>query len=73
MNNQITTNPTCPHCGYGFDEEETWNQGNGKTGTVYTGDCDPSELHCPNGDCKKAFYTLYHHIIKFSNHKEKQE
>jgi hypothetical protein len=60
-----TNNPTCPHCKYEFDEEETWYSQSSKSGEVHTGDGDMSELKCPNLDCKKAFYTNCVHDIKF--------
>jgi hypothetical protein len=40
----MKSNPTCPYCGYCFDDEETWYE-------VFTGDGDTSELICPNDDC----------------------
>lgn len=59
-----TKNPTCIHCGYEFDEEETWH-GEYQVGKVYTGDCDDSELKCPNLDCGKTFYVRCIHLISF--------
>lgn len=56
----ITTNPTCSHCGYEFDDEETWHKGK-----VSNGDCDESELKCPNNDCGKTFYVRCVHRIEF--------
>jgi hypothetical protein len=60
--------PTCPHCDYEFDDEETWYAGTGRT--VNTGDCDESELVCPNLDCKKEFKVVCVHQITFEHIEE---
>ena len=59
-----TNNPTCSHCGYEFNDEETWYYDD-KIGDVNTGDCEHSELTCPNNDCGKKFYVNCIHLIKF--------
>lgn len=59
-----TSTPKCPHCGYEFDSDETY-YAPAKIGTVYHGDGDQSELTCPNDDCKKRFYVMCAHDIKF--------
>jgi len=59
-------NPTCSHCGYVFDDDETWHSSMSETGTVHTGDCDTSELVCPNLDCKKTFYVACSHDVFFT-------
>jgi|GEM_PF-3315306 len=59
-----SNNPKCSHCGYELDDEETW-YGEYKVGRVSTGDCDQSELKCPNLDCGKIFYTQCVHKIEF--------
>ena len=56
--------PTCSHCGYIFDEEETWH-GEYTVGKVHTGDCDDSELKCPNSDCGKVCHVRCIHEIRF--------
>ena len=56
-------NPTCPHCGYEFDEDETWHSQFSETGEVSSEDGDESELKCPNLDCQKDFKVIcVHHI-----------
>ncbi len=61
-----STNPTCPHCDYQFDQDETWHsQHNGKTGEVLTDDGDVSELTCPNKGCNKPFFVRCAHDIHF--------
>ena len=57
-------NPVCSHCGYEFDDEETWH-GKYTVGEVSTGDCDDSELKCPNIDCGKTFFVRCVHRIEF--------
>jgi hypothetical protein len=59
--------PKCPHCGYEFDDEETWYGNYNKTGNVFTGDGDSSELSCPNDDCRKKFECTCVHIIMFES------
>jgi hypothetical protein len=61
----MKNNPACPYCGYEFDDEETWYSSYSKTGEVYTGDGDCSELTCPNDDCKKVFDCTCVHIVTF--------
>ena len=63
------TNPTCPHCSYEFDDEETWYVSNGDK-DVYTGDGDVSDLLCHNDDCKKVFYIICEHEVKFKSCEE---
>jgi len=60
-----TYSPTCPHCDYEFDEEQTWHSDYKGTGTVYVGDGDDSKLNCPNDDCKKSFHVVCVHETKF--------
>ncbi len=60
----ITNSPTCSHCGYEFDDEETWHGGN-NVGKVHTGDGDLSKLTCPNDDCQKIFHVNCFHLVKF--------
>lgn len=55
--------PTCPHCGYEFDDEEIWYEGTGIY--VNMGDCEDTELICPNDDCKKKFNVRCIHEITF--------
>lgn len=62
---QRTVSPTCPHCGYEFDEEETWLGNYSTTGNVHSGDGDDSDLVCPNLDCEKKFSVVCIHEIKF--------
>jgi hypothetical protein len=59
------SNPTCPHCSYEFDDEETWCVSHGDS-DVYTGDGDISELTCHNDDCKKQFHIVCVHDIRFA-------
>lgn len=59
--------PTCPHCGYEFDEDETWFSGHSEN-EVHTGDCDESELTCPNMDCGEKFITTCVHVVTFESH-----
>lgn len=63
MNRTFT--PKCPYCEYEFDEEEMWYSDYNKTGEVYTGDGDDSELKCPNLDCGKEFKVVCIHEVKF--------
>jgi len=58
------SNPTCSHCGYELDDEETW-YGKYTVGEVSSGDCDDSKLVCPNSDCGKTFYVRCVHRIEF--------
>lgn len=55
--------PTCPHCKYEFDDEETWHSQYSESGEVYSGDGDESELVCPNLDCCKSFKVVCIHEI----------
>ncbi len=57
--------PTCPHCNYEFDEEETWYSDYKNSGKVYTGDGDESDLVCQNVDCGKEFKVSCYYEIKF--------
>lgn len=57
-------NPTCPHCGYELDEDDTWH-GRFTVGKVNTGDCEESEITCPNLDCGKPYKTMCVHYIRF--------
>lgn len=57
--------PKCPHCGYEFDDEETWHSNYLKSGKVNVGDYDGSDLTCPNLDCGKEFTVTCIHEIKF--------
>jgi len=50
----MSKNPKCTECGYEFDDEETFYTEH-KTGKVYIGDCDDSEIICPS--CGKKFFT----------------
>ncbi len=59
-----TAYPKCTHCEYQFDEEEMW-YGEHDVGKVYIGDCDDSELKCPNEDCEKTFYVRCIHELRF--------
>ena len=61
----MSATPKCPHCGYEFDGEETWHSAYSKYGRVYVGDCDQSDLTCPNDDCKKPFKVECVHKITF--------
>ena len=60
-----TKAPKCSHCGYEFDEEETWH-GEYTVGKVYTGDGDDSQLKCPNRLCRKTFYVRCLHSLNFT-------
>lgn len=57
-------NPVCPHCNTELDEEETWH-GEYTVGVVEKGDCDESEITCPNLDCKKTYKTRCVHYVRF--------
>lgn len=65
-----TKSPVCPHCEYEFDEEETWYSEYKESGQVYTGDCDTSDLKCPNDDCGKEFKVMCVHEVKFEPHED---
>lgn len=59
--------PTCPHCGYEFDDDETW-YGDSTVGAISHGDGDISdELTCPNLDCLKKFYLMCTHIMHYEH------
>lgn len=62
------TNPTCRHCNYEFDCEETWYGGE-----VSTGDSDISTLTCPNLDCGKKFVVQCEHVVTFNTLSELDE
>lgn len=55
------TNPTCPHCQYEFDEDESWNHKGANT--VNADDGDISDLDCPQ--CKAKFHVVCHHDINW--------
>lgn len=59
-----TATPKCSHCGYEFDDEETWH-GEYTVGEVNTENGDDSELKCPNLDCGKTFFIRCLHRIEF--------
>lgn len=59
-----SSNPKCSHCGHELDDEQTWH-GEYTVGKVSTGDCDESELKCPNLDCGKMFHVRCWHEVKF--------
>jgi hypothetical protein len=59
--------PKCTHCGYEFDDEETWYGEYMVGGKVHVGDGDTSELICPNDDCKKKFWVKCVHHFEFEN------
>lgn len=46
--------PTCPHCNYVFDEDETWNH-KGRN-EVNADDGDISDLDCPR--CCGKFHVV---------------
>ena len=58
--------PTCPHCQYEFDDDETWHSHCLDSGEVYDGDGDISELKCPNLDCGKSFHVQCVHDISWT-------
>jgi hypothetical protein len=60
-----TKSPTCSHCGYEFDDEETWH-GEYTVGKVNTDDGDYSVLKCPNCDCGETFFVQCLHRIEFA-------
>jgi len=64
MENKKTKYPTCSHCGYELSEDELWYE-TAEIGKVHTGDCDTSDLKCPNSDCGKTFYVACTHEIMF--------
>lgn len=57
--------PTCPHCQYEFDTDETWHSQCLDSGEVHSGDGDISELKCPNLDCRKSFNVICVHDISW--------
>ena len=59
-----TTNPVCSHCETELDDEDTWH-GQYSVGKVHSGDCEDSELKCPNMDCGKTFHVRCTHRIEF--------
>ena len=66
----MNVSPTCNHCDYEFDEEETWH-GEYTVGKVHTGDCDDSKLKCPS--CEKTFYVHCIHKVEFQTTDEDGE
>lgn len=62
----LTHTPTCPHCSYEFDQEETWYSASSGKNEVSTGDGDTSELKCPNLDCQKEFSVICEHVVMFA-------
>jgi hypothetical protein len=59
-----TKSPTCSHCSYEFDDDETWH-GEYTVGKVNTDDGDYSVLKCPNCDCGETFFVQCLHRIEF--------
>lgn len=57
--------PTCPHCNYEFDAEETWHSTYSEKSRVHTNDDDESTVTCHNDDCKKRFKTRCTYIAMF--------
>ena len=57
--------PTCPHCDYEFDDEETWYSDYLDSGAVYTDDEEVSDLVCPNSDCGKPFRVISCWALQF--------
>ena len=64
MKNKHT--PRCPHCGYNFDDEETWYPSD-TVGRTHVGDGDESELVCPT--CNKKFIVTCIHELIFESEK----
>ena len=58
-------NPTCPHCGYEFDDDETWHTSHQSEYEVYNGDGDQSTVKCHNLDCQKVFHLMCVHDIRW--------
>ncbi len=61
------SNPTCPHCGYEFDDDETWYTSSQVDFVVHSGDGDLSEVKCHNLDCQKVFNLMCVHDIRWKN------
>lgn len=51
---------SCNHCGYEFDEDETWYSSS-TDNPVHTGDGDTSDLQCPS--CKKKIFIMCVHNV----------
>jgi len=73
MDVSMKSNPECPYCGYWFDDEETRYSSYSKSGEVFIGDGDESNLTCPNDDCKKKFDCTCVHIVTFKCEKIEDE
>ncbi len=54
--------PKCPYCDFEYDDELMW-EGKEK---VYVGECDESELTCPDDDCGKTFKVRCDHEYIFT-------
>lgn len=55
------SNPTCPHCNYEFDDDDTWHSSH--TNEVNAGDSEVSDLTCHA--CGNEFHVVCEHEIKW--------
>lgn len=56
------SNPTCSHCDYELNEEETWHEQE-----IHSDDGELSEITCPNFTCQKTFYVMCKHDIRWES------
>lgn len=54
-------NPTCPHCNYEFDDDETWHSSH--RNEVHAGDSEISDLTCHA--CGNKFHVVCVHDINW--------
>jgi len=55
----MPSNPTCPHCEYEYDTEDTWHRG------LDTNDGDSNNAECPN--CGKPFVIRVSTVTLFES------
>lgn len=59
----------CPHCGYEFDDDETWHSQYGDDKhVVNTGDCEESNVECHS--CEQGFNVYCEQITMFKSSTE---
>jgi hypothetical protein len=66
----LKNNPVCPHCGYEFDDDETWHSQYSEESMILTSEDEESEPVCLNEDCGKQFKVRCVAVIMFDSEED---